>query len=257
MSTKIEFLGYAAFEISTSQNLKILIDPYLNDNPQSPLKVKDLEKVDLILVTHGAFDHLGDAGAIAKKFGSPVICGADVQAHLIKEGVSPDQVKAVVWGLMVEEVGIKIRAVESRHCSFIEESDGSYLSGISLGFIIYADSVGIYHSGDTAIFSDIKLIGELYHPDIGLVNITVPSSARARGTRKIIAGEMSPYEAALAAQWLRLKYVIPMHFDDPNQFDVHSFVNLLENMTSNEKPHIKVVVLKPGETFTYEPNKEG
>lgn len=74
MATQIQFLGVASYRITSSEGKVILIDPFLEQNPVSPLKVKDLERVDLILVTHLAFDHMGDAEEIAKKFSCPVCC---------------------------------------------------------------------------------------------------------------------------------------------------------------------------------------
>lgn len=250
MSTIIEYLGYASFRLITSKNVKILIDPFIDSNPKSPVKVKDLEGVDIVLVTHGAYEHLGDTEIIAKEFGSTIICGGDVQAYLIQRGVPRDQVKAIVWGLLVEELGVKIRAVESKHWSLIRRTDGSYLSGVPLGFIVYDDpNARIYHSDDTALFSDMKLIGELYQPNVGLLNISFEQS-NIVSMPKLLTGEMSPYEAALATQWLGLEYAIPMHFDDPEHPDVHRFSELLKTMTSDAESRGKPIVLKPAETLT-------
>ncbi len=255
MATKLRFFGYSAFEIVNSRDIRILIDPYLDQNPVTPVKTSDLEKVDLILVTHAAADHLGDAGSIAKKFKAPVICGGDVRAHLIREGVPQDQLTAIVWGLTVEKAGITVRSVESRHWSNITEPDGTFLTGVPMGFVIYADpGVRIYHAGDTSLFSDMKLIGELYRPNIGLIHVTVPEMhlGALHGVPKFITGEMTPNEAALASQWLGVEYAIAMHFDKPDNPDVKRFVEIMEAMRSDDKPYVRPVVLKPGETFVYE-----
>ena len=87
--TSIRFLGIAAFEITNSQDQVILIDPFLDDNPVSPVKVADLERVDLVLVTHLADDHLGDAAAISKRFDCPVVCGPEVGVFLEQQGADP------------------------------------------------------------------------------------------------------------------------------------------------------------------------
>jgi L-ascorbate metabolism protein UlaG (beta-lactamase superfamily) len=255
MVTEIKFLGYSAFEITNSRGIKILIDPYLDDNPVSPIKTKDLEKVDLILVTHGAVDHLGDAEKIAKKFKAPIVCGGDVRVHLINKGIPPEQITGTIWGLTIERAGIHIRSVESRHWSSIVEPNGTYYSGLPMGFIVYADpGVRIYHAGDTSLFSDLKLIGELYKPNIGLIHVTVPKihSGALHGMPEFVTGEMTPYEAALAAQWLGVEYAIAMHFDTIDNPDIQTFVNLLNNMSSDGKPYVKPIVLKPGESFKYE-----
>ena len=254
MATKIRFLGVAAFEITSRNGVVALVDPYL-ENAASPISASDLERVDLVLVTHAALDHLGDAAKISKKFDAPVICGAEVKAHLTREGVRADKIMPIIWGLTLDVAGMRVRSVESRHHSSITEPDGTYYSGQPMGFIIYPDpGVRIYHAGDTALFSDLKLIGQLYRPNIGLIQVTNPTLHLAHHNMpNYLTSEMSPYEAALAAQWLCLEYVIPMHFDtDDEPADVRTFVDLLNKMTSDDKPPIKPVVLKPGEVFQIE-----
>ena len=254
MATKIRFLGVAAFEITNHNGIVTLVDPYL-ENAASPISASDLERVDLVLVTHAALDHLGDAAKISKRFDAPVICGAEVKAHLTRDGVQADMIKSIIWGLTLDAAGIRVRSVESRHHSSITELDGTYYSGQPMGFIIYPDpGIRIYHAGDTALFSDLKLIGQLYRPNIGLIHVTNPTRHLARHKMpNFLTGEMSPYEAALAAQWLGLEYAIAMHFDTTaDEPDVHAFVDLLNRSTSDDKPRTKPIVLKPGEIFEYE-----
>jgi L-ascorbate metabolism protein UlaG (beta-lactamase superfamily) len=105
VDTLFKFLGFSSFYITTSDNIRILIDPYLNDNLTSPLKAATLEKVDLILVSHAAFDHLGDTAEIAIKLGCPVICGGDSKLLLIEKGVPPKQLIETVWGANGASVG--------------------------------------------------------------------------------------------------------------------------------------------------------
>ena len=124
MSVSIRFLGTAAFEIRTATGKRILIDPYLDENPVSPLKVGDLDPVDLLLVTHAAIDHLGDAEAILRR--SPdlvLICGADVRGYLMYRGISGDRLSAIPWGMTIEEAGVRVRPVESRHWSYIQTEE--------------------------------------------------------------------------------------------------------------------------------------
>lgn len=256
METKIRFLGIAAFEIENSEGVHILLDPFIEGNPACPIKVDDIGTLDLILVTHTAVDHLGQAGTLAKKFKCPVICPPNVAAHLLNEGVPQGQVKSIIWGL-TSQGPVNVRAVESRHWSTIRESDGSYLEGPPLGFMIYVDpGVRIYCSGDTTLFSDMKLIGELYKPNIGLLNVSHPAKFESEQLNRpdIITGEMTPNEAALAAQWLGLEYAIAFHFDeiDPNQSrDAVKFRDLLNNLASDGKPYVKPVLIKSGEIFKY------
>jgi len=100
MATKIRYLGVAAFEITNSDGVVVLVDPYIDENVSSPIKTSDLKRVDLILVTHAASDHLGDTAKLSKRFNAPIVCGADVKAHLMREGVQPDKISATIWGLL-------------------------------------------------------------------------------------------------------------------------------------------------------------
>ncbi|HEY63529.1 MAG TPA: MBL fold metallo-hydrolase [Caldilineae bacterium] len=254
MTVSIRFLGTAAFEIITAEGKRVLIDPYLDENPVSPIKVADLDHLDLVLVTHAAYDHLGDTEAILRRFPDvPLICGADVRGYLIYRGVNGDRLRAVPWGMMIEEAGVRVRPVESHHWSYIQTEDGRAFSSTPLGFIIYAgDGQRIYHSGDTSLFSDLKLLGELYQPTIGLINVGVPREHRgaAHGVPEYLTGEMDAREAAMACQWLGLKYAIPCHHDDPTLPEILRFKELLTQARRNDPNTPEPVVLRPGETFT-------
>ncbi|NVL92765.1 MAG: MBL fold metallo-hydrolase [Desulfobacterales bacterium] len=254
MSVSIRFLGTAAFEIITSAGKRILIDPYLDENPVSPIKVADLDHLDLLLVTHAAHDHLGDTEAILRRFADlKLICGADVRGYLIHRGISGDRLRAIPWGMMIEEAGVQVRPVESHHWSYIQTEDGHAFSSIPLGFIIYAgEGVRIYHSGDTGIFSDLELIGELYKPTVGLINVGVPREHRgaAHGVPEYLTGEMTAEEAAMACRWLRLDYAIPCHHDDPGLPEIVRFADLLKEARRTDPAAPREVILSPGQTFS-------
>jgi L-ascorbate metabolism protein UlaG (beta-lactamase superfamily) len=253
--TKFEFLGNAAYRITNSEGKVILIDPFLNESDCSPVKVKDLEKVDLVLVTHAAWDHMGDTMEIALKFNCPIICGGEVRHHLVRNGVDGAKVRGMCWGLQVVESGVRVRSVTSMHWSFIEYPDGSFISGPPMGFIFYPDpGVRVYHSGDTAIFSDLKLFGELYQPNIALICVSMPDSGQLQkhGIAESFCGEMSPHEAALAVQWLGVEYALTNHYSRAKgNPDVEKFVTIISNLHSDTGPVVKPVVLEPGETWYY------
>jgi len=255
MTTRIRFLGVAAFEITNSQGQVILIDPYLDDNPASPVRVRDLQRVDLVLATHLALDHLGDTAAISKQFGCPVVCGPEVKAFLTQQGADPGLIRTLPWGGQVNPRGLRVRAVECHHTSFRQAPDGQYLTGQPLGFILYADpGVRIYHSGDTAIFSDLKLIGELYRPNIGLLCACELEKdyLDQLGLKDHYGNEMSGDEGALAAIWLGLEVAIICHYlKASGQEDIRKFFNLIENRGSVEGPLPKPLALQPGEAFEY------
>jgi L-ascorbate metabolism protein UlaG (beta-lactamase superfamily) len=255
LTTQIRFLGVAAFEITTSQGQVILIDPFIEDNPASPVKVSDLKRVDLVLVTHLAEDHLGDAAEVIKCHGCPVVCGPEVGVFLGQQGINPNLIRRVPWGGQVNPKGIRVRAVESRHTSFRRAPDGQYLSGQPLGFILYADpDVRIYHSGDTALFSDLKLIGQLYRPNIGLLCACEleKSYLQSIGLEDHQGNEMSGEEGAMAAVWLGLDYAIICHYLRPEGHeDVRTFMRTLENGFADGTSPIKPLALQAGEIFQY------
>lgn len=247
MTTTIRFFGVAAYEIITSSGQHILIDPFLDENPGSPIKSDQLEQVDLIIVSHAAFDHMGDTEAIAHRTGAPVICGGEVKNYLVANGISEHQVRATTWGIRVEVAGIEVQPVECHHWSQIKMPDSTLASGVPMSFVIYADpGVRFYHYGDTALFSDLKLIADLYQPTIGCIGVSNPVEilSRVSGPGRLVTGEMSPREAALAAQWLRLKTVLPCHYINPDCEEVRLFERCLSDQGQTAPESI---VMKPGD----------
>lgn len=183
MAATIRYLGVASYEIVTDEGQHVLVDPFLDHNPGASCQSHQLERVDLICVTHAAFDHLGDTEAIARRTGAPVICGGEVKAYLMAKGIPAEQIRTTTWGIAVEVAGVRVQPVECHHWSQIKMPDGTLASGVPIGFIIYAaPGVRFYHYGDSAIFSDLKLISELYKPT------TVSRPASASSSRFWVAG---------------------------------------------------------------------
>lgn len=259
MTTSIRFLGVAGYEIVTSRDQHILLDPFLDDNPGSPYKSHELAQVDLVIVSHSAFDHLGDTAAIARRTGAPIICGGEVKAYLMALGIPAEQMRATTWGIAVEVAGIKVQPVECHHWSQIRMPDGSYASGVPMGFVVYADpGVRFYHYGDTALFSDLRLIAELYQPTIGCLGITNPVEIvdRVSGPGHMLSAEMSPREGAMAAQWLGLDTVLPCHYINPDNDDVRAFNSYLDQARARGERVPASLVLKPGEVWSVETESE-
>lgn len=252
MGTRIRFFGVAAYELITNDGKHILIDPFLDENPGSPIKHDQFERVDMILVSHAAWDHLGNTEHIARRYNAPVICGGEVKNYLLAKGIPTEQVRATTWSIAVELAGITVYPVECHHWSQIKMPDGSYASGVPMSFVIYLDDCRFYHYGDTAIFSDLKLIAELHKPTIGCLGITEPWEIvpRVLGPGKLLTGEMSPYEGALAAQWLGLHTVLPCHYCDPQHpdagRDLDIFNGHLREAKARGQPTPNSVVLTPG-----------
>lgn len=252
-TTRIRFLGVAAYEIVTRDGLRILLDPFLDDNPGSPVRSDGFERVDLVVVSHAAYDHLGDTDKIAARYGCPVVCGGEVKAWLMDRGIPADQIRATTWGIRVRVAGIEIQPLECHHWSQIRLKDGSFISGVPMAFIVDLDeNVRFYHYGDTAIFSDLKLQGELYRPTIGCIGIANPQEILARNPMpgEMLTGEMSPREGLLATQWLGLRTVLPCHYitaeGDP---DVAEYMRLHGEARARGEAVADALVLRPGDAI--------
>ncbi|MET4043571.1 L-ascorbate metabolism protein UlaG (beta-lactamase superfamily) [Bradyrhizobium sp. RT6a] len=244
----VRYHGVAAYEIVAADGRRILLDPFFAGNPASLVKAEDFERVDLILVTHAARDHLGDTPAIAKLTGATVLCGNEVQAYLRAMDVPASQIRPTAWGMRLEIAGFEIQTLECRHCSGATMPDGSFVSGIPLAFIIELGAgVRWYHPGDTSLFSDMRLQGELYQPTIGSLGIANPSGiADPRPGRKLTT-DLSPREGVLAAQWLGLKTVLPCHYTDPDDPLVHQFQRCLADAKAAGESVPESLVLAPGD----------
>jgi L-ascorbate metabolism protein UlaG (beta-lactamase superfamily) len=214
VTTSLRFLGIASFEI-VSASSRILIDPCLSAQPSPPLRSEDLATPDVILVSHAAFDHLGDTAAIALRTGAPVVCGAEVRLKLLEEGLPARQIRATTWGIVVEVGGVEIRPVECHHWSIVTLADGRTATGNPMAFIVEPEpGLRIYHYGDTAIF-DMRLIGELYRPDVALLGCSQPRElVDTDAAGEVVTGEMTPDEAGRVAEMLGVRVAVACHYLD-------------------------------------------
>ena len=253
MTAKLQFFGVAAYSIVTAAGQHVVIDPFLDRNPYSSVKSADLEQVDLLLLTHNAFDHFGDAPEIIRKHRCPVVCAKDVMHHLVKyHAIDPDLFRVTIWGMVVEVAGVRVRPMESRHWSFATMPDGQLLSGPALGFIFdAAPGVRLYHPGDTALTTDMKLWGELYRPTVGLMHVSLPEGEGVSlpHIECYKSGELTPQEAYLASQWLGLEHVIVSHYVDPNSVDVKDFLAVAQAQNRHDGLAPKVTVMRPSEVI--------
>lgn len=210
---EVWWLGQSAMRITTVTGKVILIDPFITANPKTPQQYKDLDtlgKIDLILVTHGHGDHLGDAPALAKKHNVAMWGPAGLNQSLITLGVLPPALSQRFGkGGTITPLGpnIKITATHAEHSSEIiwknpaTGKDESHIGGEPVGFIIELENgFKIYHMGDTGLFGDMRLIGDYYKPDLVMIPI---------GGHFV----MDPKDAAKATnEFLKPKYAIPMHY---------------------------------------------
>ncbi|MET1123992.1 MAG: metal-dependent hydrolase [Archaeoglobaceae archaeon] len=228
---RVTWLGHAAFLIEGSR--KVLIDPFLSGNPMAAKKPEEVD-AEFILITHGHGDHLGDAVEIARRCKAKIVCIHELSRFLSKTGV--EAIGMNIGGTARFE-GVSFTMVPALHSADVEDEKGNIVSaGDPVGFVVSMDDVKIYHTGDTGVFLDMQLIGELYKPDIMLLPI----------------GDfytMGIDEAVKALELVKPKVAVPMHY---NTFPViqqnpEDFVKAVEAARLN----VRVVVLKPGESFEY------
>ncbi len=193
---KLTYFSHAAWKIETNE-YTILIDPFLDDNPTSPVKSKDV-KADFILVTHAHGDHIGDAIPIAKANNATIISNFEIANWCGEQGVTAHPMH--IGGSKEFPFG-KVKLTQAFHGSSFP--DGSY-GGMPTGVLITIQNKTIYHSGDTGLFGDMKLIGESMPIDIALIPIGDNFT-------------MGLDDAVKAVEFLHPKMAIPMHY---KTFDV-------------------------------------
>ncbi len=194
MTVKITWLGHSTFLIEGSE--RILVDPFITGNPTAPIKAEDVE-CDVICVTHGHADHLGDAIPIAKRLGVPVVAIYELAQYISGRGA---EAVGMNFGGTLHREKSSITMVPAFHSSGITEAGFKIDGGLPGGFGISMDGHTIYHAGDTSLFSDMKLIGELHKPEVAMLPIGDLYT-------------MNPYTASIAAEWLGVKTIIPMHYN--------------------------------------------
>jgi len=195
---KIIWLGHATFRITTPTQKVIIVDPWVKSNPACPDSMRNVNKVDALLITHGHFDHIADAVELAKKFKPQVVATPETCAWLKSKGVEKTSEMNKGGTQRVDE--IEVTMVHAVHSCGITDGDKVVYGGEACGYIIrLPGGMTLYHAGDTAVFSDMKIIGDLYSPELALLPI---------GDRYT----MGPREAALAIRLLGAHHVIPMHF---------------------------------------------
>jgi L-ascorbate metabolism protein UlaG (beta-lactamase superfamily) len=242
----LQWFGQSAFKITTNSGAVILIDPFIAKNPVTPDEHKDLSKlgkVDLILVTHGHGDHVGDTVEIAKMTGAKVGMNADMGQTFAALGWLPMEqlIRFNKSGPIAGADGVTVTMVRAEHSSSIVENkdDGSTLvhpGGEPSGYILEFESgFKLYHAGDTGVFGDMTMIGEYYRPDLALLPIGGHFT-------------MDPAHAAYAIkELLKVERVVPMHYGTfpPLKGTPEQFKSALGDYPG------EVIVMTPGETRSF------
>jgi L-ascorbate metabolism protein UlaG (beta-lactamase superfamily) len=226
----ITWLGHSTFILRTPGGRRLLFDPWLSSNPACPVSMKKPPHVDLILVSHGHFDHLEDVVACTRESGAPVVGIVELCDWLARKGVATTSPMNKGGSQLIN--GVRITMTDARHSSGYVDNGQMVYMGEPAGFVVrLEDGLAVYFAGDTCLFGDMRLIGELYAPAIAFLPI---------GDRFT----MGPPEAARAAELLGVKQIVPMHWGTfPLLTGTPDALKVLV-----EPRGIQVLELRPGET---------
>ena len=230
--TTITYLGHSTFIVDTPGGKRILLEPWVMNNPKCPDNLKQLGNVDLVLISHGHSDHMGDATQILQQTGATCIGIFEICTWLGSKGI---QNTSPMNKGGTQRIGdIKVTMVHAVHSSSVVDDGELIPGGEAAGYVIELENgFKIYHAGDTAVFSDMQLVGELYKPDLCMLPIGDHFT-------------MGPREAAMATKLLGTTRVIPMHY---GTFPVltgtpEEFRNMVGDIGG-----VQVLDIRPGESL--------
>lgn len=225
MAMNVTFLGHAGFLLDDGSQ-QVVIDPFLTGNPLARMKPADIRCRHIVL-THGHADHLGDTVSIAQANDATVYAAFEITNYLGERGIGQNRLQPGNPGGRINADFGWIAFTQAFHSSSYE---GRYM-GLPCGVVIHLGGVTLYHCGDTALFGDMKLIGEIYKPDVACIPV---------GDRFT----MGPELGRRAAEFIKPKVAIPMHYK--------TFPGMLvEDISAFEPAGVEVKILEPGETWRY------
>jgi len=195
---RITWLGHATVLIQTAKGTNILIDPFIQNNPKYPKSFELPSKIDYVLLTHGHGDHFSDAAPVAKKHGSTVVAIYELADYIAKQGV--EKTIGMNLGGTVKLGEVSATMVIAHHSSGAQDGSGTHYVGVAAGYVLDTDDGAVlYHAGDTNVFGDMRIIGELYKPEVAMLPIGGFYT-------------MDPKEAAYAARLLGARTILPIHW---------------------------------------------
>ena len=227
--TRVTWLGHATVLVQTAKGTNILIDPFIAQNPRYPKDFVLPEKIQFILLTHGHSDRISDVVPVAAEHGSTVVAIYELAAWVAAKGVA--NTIGMNLGGTVQLGDVAVTMVEAKHSSAARDEQGDHYVGVAAGFVLtIADGPVLYHAGDTAVFGDMKLIGELYRPEVAMLPIGGHYT-------------MGPREAALAVSLLGAETILPLHFGT-----FPPLTGAPEELAASVDSNAKVVQWAPGES---------
>jgi len=233
----ITWLGHGTFLFEAPDGQRILLDPWIDGNPKFPegWKTKLTERLDAIVLTHGHFDHVNDLVAVAQQVEAPILCIFDMAGWLTRQGINGNRVLGFNLGGTVEAAGVRFTMTSAMHSSsFTDDAGNITYMGAPVGYVMeFDDGTVVYHTGDTCVFGDMRIIGELYAPDVAIMPIGGWFT-------------MGPKQAAYAAKLIGARQVIPEHY---GTFPILAGTpgELRQELSSQ---NIEVVALDPGSSTT-------
>ncbi len=249
MPVTLRYLGWSAFEVLLEDGRRVALDPLLkgvpeDDVPPSPAKVEEFDGVDVVMVTHVAGDHVGQAFDILRRSQAKLVCDMATRFVALASGIAPERIFFMVPGVQFDLGGLRVKALPAQHLSFKKLGETAYISAPPLSYLVTTPGdVRIFFGGDSSISKDHQLFGDLYKPHVAVLGVGGVNVLGQSFT------ELYPDEAALVAKWLKVKAAIPIHyrFDEGERF---------AKEVKKRAPSIRTVLLKPGECYQHPKGKK-